>query len=191
MHPCAFTGIFKYEMEPSTVKGQQSIAGCLSNSMFHFAANVELLDLPDEMLLMIMQKLTRNVELLSSLIGVGNARLENLALERSSIVDLTYDFLSSPWKRIIERFLSHTLPRIYNNIESLAMNLEHLSCVTRVASSTPERNFPHLKQLKIIRSRRLPYSGIPITTGEHDTSPRSQKQCWLFSPSCSRMFQRQ
>ena len=162
-----------YEMESSTARGKQSIARYLSNLLLHFVANVELLDLPDEMLMMIMQKLTRNVELLSSLIGVGNARLENLALERCSFVDLTYDFLSSPWKRVIERFLSHTLPRIYNNIESLAMNLEHLSCVTRVASSTPERNFPHLKQLKIIRSRRLPYSGIPMTTGEDDTSQRS------------------
>jgi hypothetical protein len=103
------------------------------------------------------------VELLTSFIGVGNARLDNLVLDRSrcSSIDLTFDFQCSPQRMVMERFFSHVLPCIYNNIESLALNFKHLSYVSVIAFRTLERHFPNLSQFKIVQSRRVPGSGIP------------------------------
>ena len=54
----------------------------MSNVAFCLAS-VELVDLPDEILLMIMRKVKPLVELLTSLIDVGKTRLENFVLDRS------------------------------------------------------------------------------------------------------------
>lgn len=126
-------------------------------------ASVELLDLPDEILLMIMCQMKPLVELLTPLIGIGNARLENLLFDRSrcSSLDLTFDFPSSPRRMVMNRFFSHVLPCIYSYIESLTLNFQHLSYVTAVALRTAEEHFPNLAQLKIVQGRRIPGSGTP------------------------------
>ena len=137
-------------------------------------ANVELLDLPDEILLMIIRQVKPLVELLSSFIGVGNARLDNLILDRSrcSSINLTFDFQCSPRRMVMDRFFSHVLPCIHHNIESLALNFKHLSYVSVIAFRTPERHFPNLSQLKIVRGRRVPGSGTPQTISDYSSVPR-------------------
>jgi hypothetical protein len=150
-------------------------------------ASVELLDMPDEILLMIMRQVKPLVELLTSFIGVGNARLENLVLDRSrcSSIDITFDFQCSPRKMIVDRFFSHVMPCIYNYIESLTLNFNHLPCVSVIAFSTPERHFPNLAQLKIIRGRRVPGSGTPKITSNYS-------MMFLLCSACpSRIFRRQ
>jgi hypothetical protein len=53
---------------------------------------VELLDLPDEMILTIMNKIKHRPILLYSMIGIKNIRLEQLALDQCHSIDLTSDY---------------------------------------------------------------------------------------------------
>ncbi|CAF3086960.1 unnamed protein product, partial [Rotaria socialis] len=53
--------------------------------------NVQLVDLPDELILMIMNKVKPKVSLLCSIIAIGNNRLEQLALDKCHSIDLTID----------------------------------------------------------------------------------------------------
>ncbi len=57
--------------------------------------NVQLLDLPDELILMIMNKVKPRVLLLCSIITIGNNRLEQLALDKCHSIDLTIDYFQS------------------------------------------------------------------------------------------------
>jgi len=82
---------------------------------------IELLDLPDELILAIMNKVKLQALLLCSIIGIRNNRLEQLALEKCHSIDLTFDYYKAPHQQLMERFYSHVLPSIYNNIQSLQL----------------------------------------------------------------------
>ncbi|CAF3879587.1 unnamed protein product [Rotaria sp. Silwood1] len=88
--------------------------------------NVHLLDLPDELILIIMHKIKPRLILLSSIITVGNNRLEQLALDKCNPVDLTFHYVKSPYKTHIERFYSDVMSDIINNIQSLTLNIRHI-----------------------------------------------------------------
>ncbi|CAF3071191.1 unnamed protein product, partial [Rotaria sp. Silwood2] len=75
-----------------------SAMNCLSKDI------VELVDLPDELILIIMNKVKPKVLLLCSIITIGNNRLEKLVLDKCDSIDLTFDYFQSPYKCLIQRF---------------------------------------------------------------------------------------
>jgi hypothetical protein len=86
---------------------------------------VQLLDLPDEMLIIILKKLS-NLAVLYSLVGV-NSRLDRLACSnaytrfiRLVTIASTRHMLPSP-DPILDRFCLHILPRIHHNVEWLTV----------------------------------------------------------------------
>ncbi|CAF4811428.1 unnamed protein product, partial [Rotaria sp. Silwood2] len=64
---------------------------------------VQLVDLPDELILTIMNKVKPHVLLLCSIIDIGNNRLEQLALDKCQAIDLTFDYQQSPHKSLFTR----------------------------------------------------------------------------------------
>ncbi|CAF3580053.1 unnamed protein product, partial [Rotaria sp. Silwood2] len=64
--------------------------------------NVQLLDLPDELILIIMNKIKPRMLLLSSIITIGNHRLEQLVLDKCHSIDLTFDYVQSPYETVIQ-----------------------------------------------------------------------------------------
>jgi hypothetical protein len=108
-------------------------------------STLHLLDLPDEILLMIMSKIS-NLDVLYSLIDV-NKKLDSLAREfvhtRSIefIETISDDEMHSLSDNKLDRFCENILPRIHQNIECLT--LESLS-MCRIFHST---NYPKLFKL--------------------------------------------
>lgn len=66
---------------------------------------IELIDLPDELLLAIMKKVNPQVLLLCSMIDIGNCRLEQLAFDKCHSADLTFNYFRAPHKLRMKRFL--------------------------------------------------------------------------------------
>ncbi len=95
-----------------------------------------MVDLPDELILLIMNKVKPEVLLLCSIITVGNNRLEQLALDKCHSIDLTFDYCQSPYKSLIRRFYSHVMPRIIHNIQSLTFNIQHIPNIIHFAKKT-------------------------------------------------------
>jgi hypothetical protein len=87
--------------------------------------NVHILHLPNEILFLILSKLN-NIDVLYSLLNIGNQRLDNIVqhpifskiLNFVSISHST-DEVSSISTTILDRFYVDILPRIYNNVKSL------------------------------------------------------------------------
>jgi hypothetical protein len=121
----------------------------------------ELFDLPDEMILNIMNKVEPQVLLLCSIIGTGNNRLEQLALDKCQSVDLTFDYLHLSHELVIERFYSHVLPSICNNIQSLTINLKYLLLIDKALETYCDDILSNLKHLKISPVRFYHSTGTP------------------------------
>ena len=102
--------------------------------MFCIENLVELLDLPDELILAIMNKIKPQVILLYSMIGIKNIRLEQLALDQCHSIDLTYNDsdCSSEW--IIRKFIYDFLPSNFNYIESLTINVMYMKLIDNIIS---------------------------------------------------------
>lgn len=99
------------------------------NHFFHFFSTedvVQLLDLPDALILAIMNKVQPHVLLLCSIIDIGNDRLQRLVLDKCQTIDLTFDFFQSPHESLFERFYLYVMPHIINNIQSLTLHIQHL-----------------------------------------------------------------
>ncbi len=86
--------------------------------------NVHLLDLPNEILFLILKKLD-NVDVLHSLLGINNRQLDIIAQEQifSNILNFvsisqTADEISGS---ILNRFCIDILPRIHENVKSLIL----------------------------------------------------------------------
>lgn len=107
----------------------------------------QLTSVPDEILLLILNKLT-NIEVLYSLIGV-NIRLDKLSSDAMFTEHLTLmkrstnDIISSLDSSMLDRFCSEILPRINRQIKWL--NLESLSmkCILLAA------DYPNLYGLSL------------------------------------------
>ncbi|CAF2904111.1 unnamed protein product [Rotaria sp. Silwood2] len=132
---------------------------------------IELVDLPDEMVLTIMNKIQYRAELLCSIIGIGNNHLEQLALDKCNSIDLTFDFPDSPYELLIQRFCSHVMPRIYNNIQSLTLSLQHILRIITFANENCDGTLPNLTHLKIILGKRCFETGTPYTLGNDINNP--------------------
>ncbi|CAF1561873.1 unnamed protein product [Adineta steineri] len=126
----------------------------------------ELLDLPDEMILAIINRVKPKFLLLCSLIGTGNNRLERIVLEKSHSLDLTFDYYKSPYEAFMKRFYAHAMPCIYNNIQFLAFNLQHLIDISTFAEENCGGNFPNLTHLKIMIGKKCIGTGTAFTLGE-------------------------
>ncbi len=86
---------------------------------------VELLDLPDEMLLIILRKL-QCIDLLYSIEGI-NKRLDAMVVSKcnTNLIDLATNLIDNDvyltFDIILDRLCSHTLPRIRQNVESFIL----------------------------------------------------------------------
>ena len=127
---------------------------------------VQLLDLPDELILAIMNKVKPQVLLLCSIIDIGNNRLEQLALDKCHSIDLTFDYFQSPYQSLIERFYSHVMPRIINNIQSLTLNIQHIPYIITFVEKNCNGTLPNLTHLKIMIGRQCLSTGTPYTLGK-------------------------
>ncbi len=127
---------------------------------------IELFDLPNEIILSIFNQVQPQVFLLCSMIGIGNNRLEKLAFDKCHSIDLTFDYYRSPDKLFLERFYSHVMPRICNNIQSLSFNLQHLSYFVTFAEENCDGTLPNLTHLKIMIGKKCTITGTPFTLGK-------------------------
>jgi len=109
---------------------------------------VSMMDLPDEILLMIWNKLNK-IDILYSFVGV-NKRLDKLVCDivytrsvqliKTNSNDDNYS-LPNP---ILDRFCSHILPRIHNYIECLTLESFSIERILYVG------NYPKLWKLTLI-----------------------------------------
>ncbi len=103
-------------------------------------SNVNLLDLPDEVLLIILRKLN-NIDVLYSLLDINNGRLDILAQEKifSNILNFVYiDNIS-----LLDRFSTDILPRIRHNVKYFILEPVFME---RILLTTV---YPNLTELKL------------------------------------------
>ncbi|CAF1439031.1 unnamed protein product [Rotaria sordida] len=133
------------------------------NSSSIMKDNVQLVDLPDELILIIMNKIKPRVLLLNSIITIGNNRLEQLAIDKCHSIDLTFDYAESPYETVIQRFYSHIMPHIIDNIQSLIINIRHIPDIITFAKKNDNGTLPNLTHLKIMIGRQHRQTGTPYT----------------------------
>jgi hypothetical protein len=105
-------------------------------------SNIHLLDLPDEILLIILNKL-KNIDVLYSLLDINNERLNILAQENT--FPNIRNFVSINDISLIDRFCSYILPRIHHNVKCFIL---HPVLMKRILLAT---NYPNLNKLVISR----------------------------------------
>ncbi|CAF2145552.1 unnamed protein product [Rotaria magnacalcarata] len=111
--------------------------------------NVHLLALPNEILFLILKKLD-NIDVLYSLLGINNQRLDIIAQQQifSNILNFvsssqSTDEHSSIPVSILDRFCVDILPRVHQNVISLIVEFGSLECILRVG------NYPNLTELQL------------------------------------------
>ena len=104
-------------------------------------SNVHLLHLPDELLLIILKKVS-NIDVLYSFLDINNGRLNTLAQENTFTNIL--EFVSIDDIFIINRFCTEILPRIHHSVKCLIL---HPVLMKRILLVT---DYPNLTQLKIV-----------------------------------------
>ncbi len=112
-------------------------------------SDTHLLDLPNEILLTILNKLD-SMNVLYSLIGIGIERLELLAQEETFTNTLNFistdtDNICSINDSILDRFCIHILPQIQYNIKCLVFESMIMKRILLAA------DYPNLTQLKIFK----------------------------------------
>jgi hypothetical protein len=120
-------------------------------------SNVHLLDLPDEILLIILNKLS-NMDVLYSLLDINNGRLNILAQEKT--FTNTLEFVTIDDNSIIDRFCSDILPRIHQNVKCFILYpvfMERILLATDYPNLTALRisNFQREIALKYFTSKHL------------------------------------
>jgi hypothetical protein len=108
-------------------------------------SNVHLLDLPDEILLLILKKLN-NVDVLYSLLDINNGRLNILAQQNTFTnilkIPTIYDY------SLINRLCIDILPRIHHNVKCFIFDS---FCMKRFLLAT---DYPNLTELKILHFKQ-------------------------------------
>ena len=111
--------------------------------------NVHLLDLPNEILFLILKKLN-NVDVLYSLLGINNQRLDIIAQEQIFSNTLNFvsisqidDEISSISGSILDRFCISILPRIDKNVKSLIVESVSMERILRAG------HYSNLTELQI------------------------------------------
>jgi hypothetical protein len=104
-------------------------------------SNVYLLDLPNEVLFIILRKLN-NIDVLYSLLDIDNGRLDVLAQEKT--FSNTLNFACTGNICSIDRFCIDILPRIHRNVKYFILEPVFLE---RILLATV---YPNLTELKIV-----------------------------------------
>ncbi|CAF3537285.1 unnamed protein product [Rotaria socialis] len=111
--------------------------------------NVRILDLPDEILLLVLTKLD-NIDVLYSLLGINNRRLDVIVQEKIFTDVLSFVSISNLTEEIspisalaLNRFRNGILPRIHKNVKSFIVESDSFECILGAAT------YPNLTQLKI------------------------------------------
>ncbi|CAF3672351.1 unnamed protein product [Rotaria sp. Silwood1] len=111
--------------------------------------NIRLLDLPNEILFLILKKLD-NIDVLYSLLGINNQRLNIIAQEQNFTNILNFvsisqstDEISSISAAILNRFCIDILPRIHKNVKSLSIESIYLEYILGAG------HYPNLTELKL------------------------------------------
>ena len=111
-------------------------------------SNVTLLDLPDEILLIILKKLN-NMDVLYSLLDVDNQRLDIIVREKTFTKSLNFvlttitDDVLSIADSILNRFCMNILPKIDYNVKSLILESGSMERILLAA------DYPNLSELKL------------------------------------------
>jgi hypothetical protein len=111
--------------------------------------NINLLDLPNEILFLILRKLN-NVDVLYSLLGTNHQRLETVAQQEifTNILNFFYisestdETLSIPVSMLL-RFCASILPKIHLNVKTLILESGSIERILRAGT------YPNLTTLKI------------------------------------------
>jgi hypothetical protein len=103
-------------------------------------SNVHLLDLPDEILLIILNKLN-NIDVLYSLLDINNERL-NLLVQENTFTNIL-KFVSINDNSLIDRFCIDILPRIHRNVKCFIFDPVFME---RILLAT---DYPNLSELEI------------------------------------------
>ncbi|CAF5167661.1 unnamed protein product [Rotaria magnacalcarata] len=111
--------------------------------------NVQILDLPDEILLLVLKKLD-NIDVLYSLLGINNHRLDVIVQEKIVTDVLSFVSISNLTEEIspisalaLNRFRNGILPKIHKNVKSFIVESDSFECILGAAT------YPNLTQLKI------------------------------------------
>jgi len=126
---------------------------------------VQLLDLPDELILVILKKVNPQVLLLCSMIDIDNHRLEQLAFDKCHSIDLPSDYFKAPYQSLMKRFYSHVMPRISHDIQSLTISLGQIWSMKTFVENHCNGTLPNLTHLKILFDLKYPKTGIPFGSG--------------------------
>ncbi|CAF1309460.1 unnamed protein product [Rotaria sordida] len=111
-------------------------------------SNVGLLDLPNEILFIILKKLD-NIDVLYSLLDVDNQKLDIIV--QANIFTNTLNFVLKTLNNdifsldnsIIDRFCTNILPRIHQNVKSLILDSQSMERILLAA------DYPNLTELKL------------------------------------------
>ncbi|CAF4726390.1 unnamed protein product, partial [Rotaria sp. Silwood2] len=108
-------------------------------------SNVNLLNLPDEILLLILKKLN-NIDVLYSFIDVNNDHLNSLAQEKifSDTINLvSIDNVSAIDQQKLDRFCKVILPKIDENVKCFTLEPLSMECILLAAE------YSNLTELKL------------------------------------------
>ncbi|CAF3597026.1 unnamed protein product [Rotaria sp. Silwood1] len=143
---------------------------------------VQLLDLPDELILAIVNKIKPRLLLLCSIIDIGNNRLEQLALDKCHSIDLTFDYFKSSHKLRFKRSYSHVMSRISNQIQSLTFDILHIRDLANFAEQNCNGTLLNLTHLKITIGRQYHETGTPYTLSINLYSTLRRKPLFSIIP---------
>lgn len=107
--------------------------------------NVQLLDLPNEILFLILKKLD-NIDVLYSLLGINDQRLDIIVQNQIFTNNLNFVSMSSNEEisgSILDRFCFDILPRIHHNVKSFTLESASMKRILLTA------NYPNLTKLKL------------------------------------------
>ncbi|CAF1309438.1 unnamed protein product [Adineta ricciae] len=130
--------------------------------------NVKLLDLPDELILAIVEKGKSQISFLCSMIDIGNRRLEQLTFNKCHSIDFVIDYLEGKNSSLfVNRFYSHIILRIYDQIQSLTIHVHHIKSLHKFLQNNYNGVLPNLTHLKVRLCAKCPKTGAQYTIGNH------------------------
>ena len=126
---------------------------------------VQLLDLPDELLLNILRKVDCQALLLCSMIDIGNDRLKQLVFDKCHSIDLSSYCYQAKRRFLQDQFYSYVMPPICHDIRSLTITHHHISSMKTFIDQNCNGTLPNLIHLKFLLGLTHSKTGIPFTIG--------------------------
>jgi len=128
-------------------------------------SNIHLLDLPNEVLFIILRKLN-NIDVLYSLLDINNGRLDIVAQDK--IFTNILNFVDIDNISLIDRFCIDILPRIHHNVKYIILEPVFME---RILLATV---YPNLTELKLFNFEQQ--IALKYFTGKHLTCTSSVKK---------------